>query len=390
MGALSSLKVLDFSTLLPGPLATMFLADLGADVISVSAPGKPDLMNNYPPMIEELGVSASYAWLGRNKRTINLNLKKPQAVEAVKKMVREYDIVVEQFRPGVMKKLGLDYETLRKENPALIYCSISGYGQTGPMAMRPGHDINYVALSGNMLMMDGKEPQKVSIPNFHLADIAGGGYMSAIAILAAVQYREKTGKGQYIDMSMMDSILPFACIEGAGVLAARQYPKDWKNRTVAGTANGPHYDVYETQDKKYMSVGALEPKFFAALCTTLGLPEWVDGHIIRENPEAMRSTFCRKFLEKTRAEWTEIFSRVDACVEPVYDIYEMCSQEQVVERGMIAKVPLSLDEKKTVEQIGNPIKLSETPVEYQHTAYPIGYHTAEVMHEFGYTADEVI
>lgn len=390
MGALSSLKILDFSTLLPGPLATMFLADMGADVISVSAPRKPDLMNNYPPMIEELGVSASYAWLGRNKRTINLNLKKPQAVEAVKKMVREYDIVVEQFRPGVMKKLGLDYVTLRKENPALIYCSISGYGQTGPMALRPGHDINYVALSGNMLMMDGNEPQKVSIPNFHLADIAGGGYMSAIAILAAVQYREKTGKGQYIDMSMMDSILPFACIEGAGVLAARQYPKGWKNRTVAGTANGPHYDVYETKDKKYMSVGALEPKFFATLCTTLGLPEWADGHIIREAPEAMRSAFQMKFKEKTQTEWTKIFSKVDACVEPVYDIYEMCSQEQVVARGMIAKVPLSLDTEKTVEQIGNPIRLSESPVEYLHTAYPIGYHTEEVMHEFGYTVDEVI
>ena len=390
MGALSSLKVLDFSTLLPGPLATMFLADLGAEVVSVSAPEKPDLMNNYPPIIEELGVSASYAWLGRNKKTINLNLKKPQAVSAVKKMVKEYDIVVEQFRPGVMKKLGLDYETLRQENPALIYCSISGYGQNGPMAMRPGHDINYVALSGNMLMMDGKEPQKVSIPNFHLADIAGGGYMSAIAILAAVQYREKTGKGQYIDMSMMDSILPFACIEGAGVLAARQYPKGWQNRTVAGTANGPHYDVYETADKKYMSVGALEPKFFAALCTTLGLPEWADGHIIQEDPEQMRTVFQQKFKEKTRAEWTEIFSKVDACVEPAYDIYEMCSNEQVIARDMIPKVPLSLDREKTVEQIGNPIKLSESPVEYRHTAYPIGYHTKDVLGQFGFAEGEVI
>lgn len=389
MGALSSLKILDFSTLLPGPLATMFMADLGADVISVSAPGKPDLMNNYPPMIDELGVSASYAWLGRNKRTISLNLKKPQAVEAVKKMVREYDIVVEQFRPGVMKKLGLDYETLRKENPALIYCSISGYGQTGPMAVRPGHDINYVALSGNMLMMDGKEPQKVSIPNFHLADIAGGGYMSAIAILAAVQFRERTGKGQYIDMSMMDSILPFACIEGAGVLAARQYPKGWKNRTVAGTANGPHYDVYETADKKYMSVGALEPKFFAALCTTLGLPEWADGHIITEDPEAMRDVFKKKFKEKTRAEWTEIFSQVDACVEPAYDIYEMCSSEQVAARGMIPRVPLSLNPEKTVEQIGTPVKMSESPVEYRHTAYPIGYHTKEILKQFGFAEEDV-
>ena len=146
-------------------------------------------------MIEEIGVSASAAWLGRNKKTVNLNLKKPEAVEAVKKMVREYDIVIEQFRPGVMKRLGVDYETLKKENPALIYCSITGYGQNGPMAMKVGHDLNYVGISGNMVFMDGKTPSPVSIPNFQLADIAGGGYMTVIAVLAAVQYREKTGKG---------------------------------------------------------------------------------------------------------------------------------------------------------------------------------------------------
>ncbi|MBQ6662161.1 MAG: CoA transferase [Firmicutes bacterium] len=389
MGALSSLKILDFSTLLPGPLATMFLADLGADVISVSAPGKPDLMNFFPPIIDELGVSASFAWLGRNKRSMELNLKNPAAVAAVKKLVKEYDIVVEQFRPGVMKRLGLDYETLKQENPALIYCSISGYGQTGPMAMKPGHDINYVALSGNMLMMDGKTPQKVSIPNFHLADIAGGGYMSAMAILAAVHYRDMTGKGQYLDMSMMDSILPFACIEGAGVLAARKYPQGWQGLTVSGTQNGPHYDVYETKDHKYMSVGALEPKFFAALCQTLGLPEWMDGKIIKKDPELMRETFRAKFLEKTRAEWTQLFRTVDACVEPVYDISEMVETEQVKAREMVVSVPLATQEEKTVEQIANPIKMSETPAQYKHTAYPTGYSTQEVLKWIGLTDQEI-
>lgn len=389
MGALDSLRILDFSTLLPGPLATMLLADMGADVISVSAPGKPDLMNCYPPVIEELGISASSAWLGRNKKTIQLNLKKPGAVAAIKRLIQKYNIVVEQFRPGVMKKLGLDYETLHNDNPELIYCSITGYGQNGPMAMRVDHDINYVAISGNMLMMDGNEPQKVSIPNFHLADIAGGGYMTAIALLAAVQYREKTGKGQYIDISMLDGILPFSCVEGAGVLAARQYPKGWKNLTVSGVRNGPHYDVYETADKKYMSVGALEPKFFSALCKNLEQPEWADGQIIAKDPDTLRAALQKIFKEKTRAEWTEIFSTADACVEPVFDIAEMCSCEQVVARGMTPKVPLSLDPSKTVEQIGNPIKLSESPVEYRHTAYPTGYHTEEVLSEIGCTDEEI-
>ena len=390
MGALSSLKILDFSALLPGPLATMFMADLGAEVVSVSAPGKPDLMNNYPPVIDELGVSASAAWLGRNKKTITLNLKKPEAVAAVKQMVKEYDIVVEQFRPGVMKKLGLDYETLKKENPALIYCSISGYGQNGPMAMRADHDINYVAISGNMLMMEATSAvASGDVSNFHLADIAGGGYMSTIAILAAVQYREKTGKGQYIDMSMLDGILPFACVEGCGVLASRKYPKGWKNLTMSGVANGPHYDVYETADKKYMSVGALEPKFYANLFQALGLTEWMDGKIINENPELLRETLQKKFKEKTRDEWTALFAEVDTCVEPVLDISEMCSNEQVIARGMTPEVPLAMHPEKTVEQIGNPIKLSESPVEYRHTAYPVGYHTKDVLKEIGLSEEEI-
>lgn len=388
MGALSGLKILDFSTLLPGPMATMLLADLGAEVVSVSAPGKPDLMNGFPPMIDELGVSASVAWLGRNKKTINLNLKKPESVEAVKKLVKEYDIVIEQFRPGVMKRLGVDYETLKKENPSLIYCSITGYGQDGPMAQKVGHDLNYLGLSGNMVFMNGKDPNPVPIPNFQLADVAGGGYMTVIAVLSAVHYREKTGKGQYIDLSLMDSILPFTCVEAAGVLASRTYP-GWEKQTVTGTANGPHYDVYETKDKKYMSVGALESKFFANLCHTLGWQQWMDGKILRDDPEKLRTAFKEKFKEKTRAEWTEIFSAVEACVEPVLDIGEMCENEQVVSRGMVTKVPVSVDMAKTVEQIGNPVKLSESPAEYRHTAYPAGYHTKEILSQVGYDMESI-
>lgn len=384
MGALSDLKILDFSTLLPGPLATMLMADLGAEVISISAPGRHDLMNSYPPYVSEMGMGASYLWLGRNKKTIKLNLKKPKAIAAVKELIKSYDILIEQFRPGVMEKFGLDYESLKNINSRLIYCSITGYGQNGPLSMKADHDINYVAVSGNLLLMDEMVPQTINIPNFHLADIAGGGYMSTIAILAAVQYRERTGRGQYIDASMFDGILPFNCVEGAGTLASQSYSGcGWKNRTISGVMNGPHYDVYETKDKKYISIGSLEPKFFSVLCETIGIPEWKDGRILRDDPEEFRKTISRIFKRKNREEWTALFADKDACVEPVLDITETWNLEQVKTRNMNPEVPLSTEPGKTIKQIGNPVKLSESPVEYRHTAFPQGYHTVEVLESIG-------
>ena len=391
MGALTGLKILDFSTLLPGPMGTMMLADLGADVISVTGPGKPDLMNGFPPIIDELGSSASSAWLGRNKRSIELNLKKPEAVEAVKKMIMDYDIVIEQFRPGVMAKLGLGYEDLKAVNPGIIYCSISGFGQNGPLVQKADHDLNYMALSGNLVFMDGKEPQTVNIPNFHLADITGGGYVAPIAILAAVYHRMQTGEGQYIDLGMLDGIMAFNCIEGLGVLAARKYPeaKGWHNRHISGLAIGPNVAPYQTKDGKYMMVSSMEPKFLANLCETLGFPEWANGKAFYKEPETVRAALTEKFKEKTRDEWTEIFMNVDACVEPILDIVEAWDSEQLKAREMSVEVPLSIAADKTIEQIANPIKFSATPVEYKHTGYPVGYNTQEVLSELGFS-DEVI
>ena len=365
----------------------MYLADLGADVVSVVAPGRKDLMNAFPPTITETGLGASTSWLGRNKRTIYLNLKKPQSVAAIKKMVREYNVVVEQFRPGVMKRMGLDYETLREENPSLIYCSITGYGQDGPLAMRPGHDINYMALSGNLLLL-GDEDGKPVMPNFQLPDVAGGGLMTVIGLLSAAYYREKTGKGQYIDISMFDSVLPFTCIEGSGELAAKKYP-GWKGKAMSGLSQGSAYDFFETSDGKYMSIGALEPKFFAGLCKGLGIDEWTDGKIVTEDPERVTSVLAEAFRKKTRDEWTEIFRNIDTCVEPVLTVTEMCENEHVLARNMVPEVPVPLSEGKTVQQLGTPVRLSESPVIYNHAAYPVGYHTAEVLSQLGYRGDEI-
>ena len=384
MGALTGYKVLDFSTLLPGPYATMTLADLGAEVLKVSGRDKYDLVVNWPPVIEGTKVTGVQAWLGRGKKTIHLNLKKPAAVEAVKKLIMEYDIVVEQFRPGVMKKLGLGYEELRAVNPKIIYCSITGYGQTGPLSKRAGHDINYISRSG-IGASAGRRDGGPSLYNFQIADVAGGSMNAVTSILAAIIYRERTGEGQYIDVSMQDSIVPFNSMDGAAYFAGGAVPE-----RESGLLNGGGiYDFYATKDGGYMSVGSLEPKFFAALCDGLGFPQWRDGKILKTAQSTVKSAFSEAFLTKTQAEWTEIFSGLDACVEPVMNLEEVSRDEHLVSRGMWPEVEIPLSGGKKITQMGSPIHMSESPVEYRHAGYPEGYHTREVLRTLGYSDEEI-
>ena len=398
MGALDGYKILDFTTLLPGPYATMTLADLGAEVLKVSGRDKYDLVVNWPPVIEGTRVTGTQAWLGRNKKTIFLNLKKPAAVEAVKKLVLEYDIVVEQFRPGVMTKLGIGYEQLREINPRLIYCSITGYGQDGPFAMKAGHDINYLARAG-LPMAAGRKAGGPSLYNFQIADVAGGSMNAVSSILAAIIYREKTGKGQYIDVSMQDSIIPFNSMDGASYFAGGPMPER-ENGLLNG---GGIYDFYETSDGGYMSVGSLEPKFFAALCEGMGHPEWKDGKILRTDPAMVKETFRSIFLTKTRDEWTDIFQALDACVEPVMDLEEVSKDEHLLHRGMwpSVEVPCTVESGGNsrdtsdaaggiyITQMGCPMHLSKCPPRYDHAGYPEGYHTDEILTSLGYTGEEI-
>jgi len=385
MRALEDLKVLDFSTLLPGPFATLMLADLGADVLRVSSKTRPDLVTSWPPEIPDAGVTASWAWLSRNKRTMFLNLKKPKAKEAVRRLVKEYDIVVEQFRPGVMEKLGLGYEELKKENPRLIYCSLTGYGQDGPMHLRAGHDINYLARSG-IASAAGRADSGPSLYNFQIADIAAGAMNLTVSILAAVHYREITGKGQYVDVSMTDGVIPFNSMDGAGFPAGGPLPE-----RESGTLNGGGiYDYYRTKDGQYMSVGSLEPKFFADLCRGLGFPEWADGSVLKTDLPKVKQSFRETFLTKTRDEWTEIFSGLDACVEPVLTLKEAMEDPHNRGRGMWPEVPLPGAPGRSITQMGCPVRLSECPPEYRHAGYPAGHHTAEVLSGLGYSAEDIL
>lgn len=384
MGALDGLKVLDFSTLLPGPYATLMLADLGAEVLKISSRDKYDLVVHWPPKLENTDTTAAAAWLGRNKKTIFLNLKKAEAVEAVKRLVLEYDIVVEQFRPGVMAKLGLSYELLSQVNPKLIYCSLTGYGQSGPLKDRAGHDINYMSRSGVMASAGRKATGPV-LTDMQIADVAVGSMNSVIGILAAVHHRERTGEGQFIDVAMLDGMVPFNSMDGACFLAGAPAPE----REGQMLNGGAVYDFYETADGGYMSVGSLEPKFFAALCNAMQRPEWADGTILKTNLPLVKETFRAKFREKTRDEWTEIFSHWDACVEPVLTLEEAVKDAHINERGMLPEVVLPQDPAQRVRQLGCPIKLSACPAQYRHAGYPEGWHTVEILSRMGYSTEEI-
>lgn len=379
MGSLDDLKILDFSTLLPGPYATLMLADMGAEVLKISSASRPDIVLDYPPFIGDTGVSASQAWLGRNKKTMFLNLKTGEGKAVVKELVKEYDIVLEQFRPGVMEKLGLGYEDLKAVNPKLIYCSLTGYGQTGPLRDAAGHDINYMSRSG-IISQAGRRESGPSLMNFQIADIAVGSMNSVIGILAAVNYRKNTGKGQYIDVAMMDGCVPFNSLDGAGFLVSGKEPKREGERLNGGCI----YDFYETKDGEYLSVGSLEPQFWSRFCTAIGREDLIEGTVYPPNIDEVKAEIRGILKTKTRDEWVEVFSHYDACVQPVLNLKEaLLEDEQVKEREMVVDVKLPLHEEVSVKQLATAVKLSECPCEYKFAGYPTGYHTKEVIEQLG-------
>lgn len=379
MSALKDLKILDFSTLLPGPFASLMLADMGAEVLKISSASKPDIVTDYPPFIEGTDISACQAWLGRNKKSMFLNLKTEEGVAIVKELVKEYDIVLEQFRPGVMDKLGIGYEDLKAVNPSVIYCSLTGYGQTGPLRDAAGHDINYMARSG-IISHAGRKEEGPSLMNFQIADIAVGSLNSVIGILAAVNHRRNTGVGQYIDVAMMDGCVPFNSIDGASFLVSGKQPKREGERLNGGCV----YDFYETKDGQYMSVGSLEPQFWSKFCMAIEREDMIEGTVWPENVDEVKAQIRGIFKTKTREEWVERFAEYDACVQPVLDLKEaLLEDEQIKAREMVVEVDLPLHEGVKVKQLATSIKMSACPCIYEQAGYPAGYHTHEMIEKLG-------
>lgn len=383
-GPLQGIKILDFSTLLPGPFATMMLGDLGAEVLKVEAPHRPDLMRLAPPF--DGGVSAGHMAVNRNKKSIALDLKKPASVEIVKKLVMHYDVLLEQFRPGVMDRLGLGYGALERVNPRLIYCSLTGYGQTGPYRDRAGHDINYLALSG-ILSFSGRKEHGPVPQGVQIADVGAGSYNAVVSILAALIHRERTGEGQHLDVSMTDGCIGWATVVATRFMVGGQVP-GYETEFLNG---GSFYDCYRTKDGRYVSVGSIEPQFFQALCAGIGRPDLVGAQGWGMEPGDMWGPIKREiaeiFASKTLEEWVAIFKDLDACVEPVLTIEEMIEHPQVKARDMV--VDVRKPDGATQRQINSAFKFSKTPPEIRSTGPALGEHTEEIMKWLGYDDREI-
>ncbi len=381
-GPLSSLRILDFSTLLPGPFATMLLADYGADVIRVEAPDRPDLTRLTPPFDGDL--SAWHGVLNRNKRSLALNLKQPAAAAVVKRLIQTYDIVLEQFRPGVMDRLGVGYAALRAVNPRLIYVALTGYGQTGPYRERAGHDINYLALAGIASHTGRRDSGPVPL-GVQLADVGGGSLLAVMGLLAAEIHRRHTGEGQLVDVSMLDGALSWNALAASHFFVGGENPTregQWLN-------GGSFYDYYETQDGGYLAVGSLEPKFWMGFCRAIGRPDLINPGFSLDpaTQHTVKAELQATLRTRTRAEWEALFAAEDVCVEPVLTLAEAVAHPQVVARKMVVSVPRP--EGGVQHQIDAPIKFSAGAPPHRHTGAPLGVHTYTILQAAGYTADEL-
>ncbi|HXG41328.1 MAG TPA: CaiB/BaiF CoA-transferase family protein [Dehalococcoidia bacterium] len=378
MMALEGVRVLDLSRLAPGPFCTMLLADFGADVIVVEAPPGAARIGE-PERAEVRALNP----LQRNKRSIAINLRHPEGREAFYRLARSADVVVEGFRPGVVKRLGVDYETLSRLNPRLVYCSLSGYGQNGPYAPLVGHDINYISVGG-ALGLTGWPGQPPAIPMNIIADFAGGGLYAAFAICLALLARERTGRGQYIDMAMSDGVTSLLTWVASRYLATGQVPRPGEDMLNGGV---PFYNVYRCADGRYISIGCLEPYFWEALCRALGAEEFIPHQWDRQRYPEMFEFFRRRFQERTRDEWFQELRQHEVCVAPVYSLDEVFADPHVRQRGML--VELQDPEAGTVRQVGIGPKLSDTPGSIRTLGPRLGEHTDQVLREAGYSEAEV-
>jgi crotonobetainyl-CoA:carnitine CoA-transferase CaiB-like acyl-CoA transferase len=371
--ALEGIRILDMAWLGPGPFCSFMLGDLGADVIKVyeahpERRGGPVMFLFDPTMQPGL----------RNCRTMGLNLKEEAGRNIFYDLARTADVVMEGFRPGVVKRLGVDYDTIKQINPRIVYASLTGYGQDGPYRDVVGHDVNYISISG-LLGMTGPAGGTPVIPGPVIADFTGG-MSAAIGILAALMARGRSGKGQLVDVSMTDAVTEMTSIQINPYLHNNMIPK--RGETMF-TGHYPWYNVYETKDSKYISIGALEPWFFSNLCGLLGCEKFIEHQFAEgEKRQEIFNYFKETFLTKTRDEWIALLRQKDVCVAPVHDIDELETDPQLTARRMIIEADHPILGR--VKQVGSMHKLSDSPVEVRNWSVRFGQHTEEILSELGY------
>lgn len=370
MQALTGIRVLDMSRLLPGPYCTMLLADFGAEVIKIEEPGKGDYSRSFPPFLKDFGYW--HLQLNRNKQSVVLNLKSEEGKKIFLELVKTADVVVESYRPGVLKKLGVDYEAAAKVNPKIIYCSLSGYGSKGPLAHKADHDLGYLSLAG-VTAMSGEADGAPAIPGVLMADM-NAALSAGMSIMIALRHAALTGQGQEIDISLFNvamNLMPGAAslFFGSGFVAERG--NNWLTGAYA------NYNIYATADGRYVSVGCLEKKFWRNLCIGLGREELIDMIDDESNHPYLKEQLAAAFKQKTMREWEEFFADKDACVTPVLNFKEAVESEQVQANEMVLNV--QDDELGEYQQLGFAMKLSKTPARLNKRAPRLGEDTEKIL-----------
>ena len=370
MQALEGIRILDLSRLLPGPYCTMLLADFGAEVIKIEEPGRGDYARSFPPFLKDFGYW--HLQLNRNKKSVVLDLKSDAGREAFLELAKTADVVVESYRPGVLKKLGIDYETVSKINPKIIYCALTGYGKNGPLAKQADHDIGYVSLAG-ITNMSGDAGGKPAIPGVLMADM-NSAMAAGMSILIALRHAQMTGQGQEIDISLYNvamTLMPGAAslYFGSGFVAERG--NNWLTGMYA------NYNIYKTKDNRYVSIGCLEKKFWTNLCTALQRADLIDLIDDEENHPYLKEQLAFEFEKRTMTEWEAYLKGKDTCVTPVLNFAEACGAEQTSANEMVLTV--NDEELGEYKQIGFAMKMSKTPAQLSKRAPRLGEDTEEIL-----------
>lgn len=382
MLALEGIVVLDLNRRYPGAYSAMFFADFGAEVIKVDPPGS---VFPIPVIDSNTEFFAAHFASDRNKKSVVLNLKSDGGREAFYKLVKKADVLIEGFSPKVMKRLKADYDILKEINPRLIYCSLSGYGHTGPYADMPGHDMNYCGIAGATSMVGERNGQPYLVSNY-LADMAGAGLHGVIGILIALMARQKTGRGQFVDVTYLDGVISLLAMDASFYFATGQVPRRGETHT---TGAAPWAAIHRCKDGEYVTLGCAEPHFWENLCRALGREDLIphQNSSDEKKREEVVSVLKGIFLTRTRDEWFEFFKDKETCFGPVYYLNETFSDPQVIHREMVVEIDHPRVGK--VKQIGIPIKLSETPGQIRSLGTLVGAHTEDILRNLGYSQEEL-